>query len=46
MYAGAIFISQALKWNLFACVFILLMITGLYTIAGKNHVTNYSENNF
>lgn len=43
MYAGAIFISQALKWNLFACVFILLMITGLYTIAGGLSAVIYTD---
>ena len=35
LYAGAIFINQALKWNLYYSVLVLLFITAIYTIGGK-----------
>lgn len=35
MYAGAVFIQQALGWNVYLAVILLLVITGLYTIAGE-----------
>jgi len=35
LYAGAIFINQALKWNLYYSVIALLVITALYTVGGK-----------
>lgn len=34
MYAGAVFIQQALQWNIYLAVVLLLGITALYTIAG------------
>jgi len=43
LYAGAVFISQALKWNLFLCVFLLLFITGLYTIGGGLAAVIYTD---
>lgn len=35
MYAGAVFIQQALGWNLYLAVILLLVITALYTVAGE-----------
>lgn len=34
MYAGAVFIQLALKWNIYLAVVMLLSITALYTVAG------------
>uniref|UniRef100_A0A3Q3GNK5 Sodium/myo-inositol cotransporter 2 n=1 Tax=Labrus bergylta TaxID=56723 RepID=A0A3Q3GNK5_9LABR len=33
MYAGALFIQLALKWNLYLAVILLLSVTALYTVA-------------
>ncbi len=35
MYAGALFIQQALGWNLYVAIVSLLFITAIYTVAGK-----------
>lgn len=35
MYAGAVFIQQALQWNIYLAVVLLLGITAIYTIAGR-----------
>lgn len=35
LYAGAIFIHEALKWQLYPSVIILLAITAIYTIGGR-----------
>lgn len=34
MYAGAVFIQLALKWNIYLAVVLLLSVTALYTVAG------------
>lgn len=34
MYAGALFIQQALQWDLYVAVVGLLGITAIYTVAG------------
>lgn len=34
MYAGALFIQQALHWDLYVAVAGLLAITAVYTVAG------------
>lgn len=34
MYAGALFIQQALHWDLYIAVVCLLAITAVYTVAG------------
>jgi len=34
MFAGAIFINQALGLNIYLAVIILLLITALYTVTG------------
>lgn len=35
MYAGALFIQLALRWNIYLAVVLLLSITALYTVAGE-----------
>jgi hypothetical protein len=35
IYSGAIFMQQLLGWNLYLCVIIILVVTGIYTVAGK-----------
>ena len=35
LYAGAIFIEQALGWDLYGAIILLLAIAALFTIAGK-----------
>ena len=35
MYAGALFIQQALGWNLYVAIVSLLFITAIYTVAGN-----------
>ncbi len=39
MYAGAVFIQVALKWNIYVAVVLLLSITALYTVAGDSPVS-------
>ncbi|XP_076336379.1 sodium/mannose cotransporter SLC5A10-like isoform X3 [Tachypleus tridentatus] len=34
LYAGAIFIEQCVKWNLYVSVVVLLIVAGVFTIAG------------
>lgn len=34
LYAGAVFLNQSLKWDLYASVLVLLAIAALFTIAG------------
>lgn len=34
MYAGAVFIQLALRWNIYLAVVLLLSVTALYTVAG------------
>uniref|UniRef100_A0A8C4Y3S8 Sodium/myo-inositol cotransporter 2 n=1 Tax=Gopherus evgoodei TaxID=1825980 RepID=A0A8C4Y3S8_9SAUR len=36
MYAGALFIQQALRWDLYVAVIGLLAITAIYTVAGAS----------
>lgn len=38
MYAGAVFIQQALGWDIYLAVILLLVITALYTVAGERAV--------
>jgi hypothetical protein len=35
LYAGAVFIEQSLKWNLYGSVMLLLAIAAVFTITGK-----------
>ncbi|XP_073698910.1 sodium/myo-inositol cotransporter 2 [Garra rufa] len=43
MYAGAVFIQQALQWNIYLAVVLLLSITALYTIAGGLAAVIYTD---
>uniref|UniRef100_A0A673MIL6 Sodium/myo-inositol cotransporter 2 n=1 Tax=Sinocyclocheilus rhinocerous TaxID=307959 RepID=A0A673MIL6_9TELE len=43
MYAGAVFIQQALQWNIYLAVVLLLAITALYTIAGGLAAVIYTD---
>lgn len=37
MFSGAVFIQQALGWNIYIAVIALLSITALYTVTGESH---------
>uniref|UniRef100_UPI0037E71CB1 sodium/myo-inositol cotransporter 2 isoform X3 n=1 Tax=Semicossyphus pulcher TaxID=241346 RepID=UPI0037E71CB1 len=43
MYAGALFIQLALKWNIYLAVILLLSITALYTVAGGLAAVIYTD---
>uniref|UniRef100_A0A4W5RSS2 Sodium/myo-inositol cotransporter 2 n=1 Tax=Hucho hucho TaxID=62062 RepID=A0A4W5RSS2_9TELE len=43
MYAGAVFIQQALQWNIYVAVVVLLLITALYTVAGGLAAVIYTD---
>ncbi|XP_033126646.1 sodium/glucose cotransporter 4-like [Anneissia japonica] len=43
MYAGALFIQQALGWNLYVAIVSLLFITAIYTIAGGLAAVVYTD---
>uniref|UniRef100_A0A8C5WK14 Sodium/myo-inositol cotransporter 2 n=1 Tax=Leptobrachium leishanense TaxID=445787 RepID=A0A8C5WK14_9ANUR len=43
MYAGALFIQQALQWDLYVAVSGLLVITAIYTIAGGLAAVIYTD---
>ncbi|KAJ8251211.1 hypothetical protein GJAV_G00218530 [Gymnothorax javanicus] len=43
MYAGALFIQQALQWDLYLSVCVLLVITALYTVAGGLAAVIYTD---
>uniref|UniRef100_A0A667Z3Z5 Sodium/myo-inositol cotransporter 2 n=1 Tax=Myripristis murdjan TaxID=586833 RepID=A0A667Z3Z5_9TELE len=43
MYAGAVFIQQALQWNIYLAVILLLFITALYTVAGGLAAVIYTD---
>ncbi|MFT7798946.1 sodium/myo-inositol cotransporter 2, partial [Arapaima gigas] len=43
MYAGAVFIQQALHWNLYLAVVLLLAITAVYTVAGGLAAVIYTD---
>ncbi|KAH3839648.1 sodium/glucose cotransporter 5-like [Dreissena polymorpha] len=34
VFAGAIFIQQALGWNTYICIVVILVVSGLYTVIG------------
>ena len=36
VYAGAIFIQQAIGWNTYLSIAVLLVVTGIYTIIGNS----------
>lgn len=35
VYAGAVFIQQAVGWNTYLAIFVLLAVTAAYTIVGE-----------
>uniref|UniRef100_A0A8C0GUR0 Sodium/myo-inositol cotransporter 2 n=1 Tax=Chelonoidis abingdonii TaxID=106734 RepID=A0A8C0GUR0_CHEAB len=43
MYAGALFIQQALRWDLYVAVIGLLAITAIYTVAGGLAAVIYTD---
>ncbi|KAK3097935.1 hypothetical protein FSP39_014669 [Pinctada imbricata] len=43
MYAGTIFIQQAIGWDLYAGVFLLLAISAIYTISGGLKAVIYTD---
>ncbi|XP_030646704.1 sodium/myo-inositol cotransporter 2 [Chanos chanos] len=43
MYAGAVFIQEALQWNIYLAVVLLLAITAVYTIAGGLAAVIYTD---
>ncbi|NP_001079025.1 solute carrier family 5 (sodium/inositol cotransporter), member 11 L homeolog [Xenopus laevis] len=43
MYAGALFIQQALQWDLYVAVIGLLVITAIYTVAGGLAAVIYTD---
>uniref|UniRef100_A0A672IPU3 Sodium/myo-inositol cotransporter 2 n=1 Tax=Salarias fasciatus TaxID=181472 RepID=A0A672IPU3_SALFA len=43
IYAGALFIQLALKWNIYVAVVLLLSITALYTVAGGLAAVIYTD---
>uniref|UniRef100_A0A8C7KP30 Sodium/myo-inositol cotransporter 2 n=1 Tax=Oncorhynchus kisutch TaxID=8019 RepID=A0A8C7KP30_ONCKI len=43
MYAGAVFIQQALQWNIYVAVVVLLLITALYTVTGGLAAVMYTD---
>ncbi|XP_036445418.1 sodium/myo-inositol cotransporter 2 [Colossoma macropomum] len=43
MYAGAVFIHQALGWDIYLAVILLLVITALYTVAGGLAAVIYTD---
>ncbi|XP_076853374.1 sodium/myo-inositol cotransporter 2-like isoform X3 [Brachyhypopomus gauderio] len=43
MYAGAVFIQQALGWDIYLAVILLLAITAIYTVAGGLAAVIYTD---
>ena len=35
IYAGSIFIQQAVGWNMYVGIIVLLVITAIYTVTGR-----------
>ena len=40
LFTGALFIQQSLRWDLYLSIFILVFITGLMTITGRNDMNS------
>eukprot|EP00057_Strongylocentrotus_purpuratus_P011653 XP_011666127.1 PREDICTED: sodium/glucose cotransporter 5-like [Strongylocentrotus purpuratus] len=43
IFAGAVFIQQAFKWNIYASIFVLLAVTAVYTITGGLAAVIYTD---
>ena len=37
LYSGALFIQQALQWNIYVSVLLLLFVTAITTVTGTAH---------
>ena len=47
LYAGALFIGQALQWNIYTSIIVLLIIASIFTITGASHdVTDTCTHHF
>ena len=42
LFTGALFIQQSLRWDLYLCIFVLVIITGILTMTGKTRARNYN----
>ena len=42
LFAGAIFIEEALGWDLYVAITVLLFIAALFTVAGWFHVQGFT----
>ncbi|KAL5013821.1 hypothetical protein ScPMuIL_008091 [Solemya velum] len=43
LYTGALFIQQSLRWDLYLCIFIMVMIAGVLTITGGLTAVIYTD---
>ncbi|XP_022241036.1 sodium/glucose cotransporter 5-like isoform X2 [Limulus polyphemus] len=43
LYSGAVFIQQALKWNLYLSVFLILLMTSICTVSGGLAAVIYTD---
>ncbi|EOB07145.1 Sodium/glucose cotransporter 5 [Anas platyrhynchos] len=43
LYSGALFVHVCLGWNLYLCTVLMLLVTGLYTIAGGLAAVIYTD---
>lgn len=43
LFTGALFIQQSLKWDLYLCIFVLVTITGIMTMAGGLTAVIYTD---
>ena len=46
VYAGAVFIQQAVGWNTYLSIMVLLAVTAAYTIVGKTSKKKIPETSF
>ncbi|KAK3757698.1 hypothetical protein RRG08_000206 [Elysia crispata] len=43
IYAGAIFIQQAVQWNMYLSIVLLLVVTAIYTVSGGLRAVIYTD---
>lgn len=43
LFTGALFIQQSLRWNLYLCIFVLVIITGILTMTGGLTAVIYTD---
>ena len=41
IYAGSIFIQQAVGWNMYVGIIVLLVITAIYTVTGRSYIQDF-----